>query len=1025
MLYRFLKISCLILLLLAGRTNLWAQHPPVWQITDEDGLPSMEVYDVYQDTKGYIWFATELGICRYDGNLFKRYATPTARSKGMTNISEDKQGKVWFMNFSKQIFYIEHEQVKEFAVPVEFKKEQYRLFDVIVNTKSGYIYLQTSTEIFEFNPQAKTWKSYGLMPNGGAIWGITQDDKGTMWYMENNRILWKHTLGKGPIEVFRNRKKNGLGGGVVFLGDLWNLGHKGSEILLIRDGKTIPVFDQYKDYLKDLNLTKFTRDREGNYWILGFNGGYCFTDDFKPYRGGLHILPGKVISNILQDREGNYWITTLRSGVYFMPSKEVLYYNDDNSVLEDKRVNCLAIDEMNNLFLGGTNGKISVFNPEKGITFQYSVGQIKEIEAMHYDKAAKKLYVSSYGFKVFRQGEKKPWDFYRKSNYRQSPRRVSRDGGVAGSAPKFFARYGSQHLLSASATGIYVIRTQHRPNELPPLNEVFRKQVGFKSVSRDLNYINYNVQNLLLRRGRTRAVWGDTIQQRIWAGCSDGLYYYNMDGVGKQLTDKQNKHGLYALSINQTPNGLIWVGTMEHGLYGIRDTSIVYHYNTDNGLVSNYCKVLRPDGNKVWLGTDQGIQLIDPQKSSFRLFNQQDGLITNEIRDLIIQNNKVWVATTKGLLVFNKDEMRENDAFPPIYITRVSIWDKEVPLKDAYELDYDQNNLKIDFKGLAYRSRGRFRYKYRMLGLDSSWVTISSFNNFARYSAIPHGTYEFEVKAVNEDNVESEGIAVLQIKMHKHYTQTWWFILLVVLAGLAVISAFFLLHIRNLKREGDIKQDLRSSQLSALKVQMNPHFIFNALNSIQEFILLNEKRLANAFLGKFADLMRLTLDMSNEKQVELVEELKVLRLYLELEAVRFEDTFEYTIDIHPEIDPEEILIPSMLIQPYIENAIKHGLLHKKENRKLQVSFSKSSSSDLLCCEVVDNGIGRKASWELKSKRKTQHKSFAMSATRKRLELLNHGRKAAILVSISDLEDSQGNALGTRVYLKIPIDSTFN
>lgn len=1007
-----------------------AQQPPMWQITDEDGLPSMEVYDVFQDRKGYIWFGTELGICRYDGNAFKRFATPTARSKAVTNLKEDNDGRVWFMNFSRQIFYVEDDEVKEFQLSEEVKKR--RLLEIVLNLKNNNTYILNLAGIFEFNHTTKRWKQLHKENDLRGIKGFVQDTLGNIIYVDRHSVLWKHSVVDGTLtKLAVSKTKNDSV--PKFLSDLWAMGSPGAQGLILQEKRFREIFIKQSEKLENIVLTGLSRDREGNYWLQGFDGAYCFDSKLKRYRGGLHILPGKAVSKIIQDREGNYWITTLRSGVYFMPSKEVLFYNDLNSSLEDIRVNCLAEDEEGNILIGGSNGIVTVFNEKKGIIHRYDIGQKKEIEGLLYDKVRKRAYVSASGFKIFKKGEKNWWRFL--SNYNKAPGlpySVLSDGGIAGSAPKTLAMFGKYHLLTTSSSGSYVIRLDPRPNEITPLTPEFRKNVKYRPPNpkyKGVEYQRYLIHILRLRGGRSRAVWGDTLRNRIWAGCFDGLFYYNKDGIAHEVVDKPNKHGLFALSINQSQDGIIWVGTMEHGLYGIRDTTILYHFNTSNGLESNYCKVVRPDGKKIWVGTDQGIQLINYslQKPTFELFNRQDGLITNEVRDLLIQGQKVWVATTRGLLVFNKNEMRTNEAYPPIHLTGLAIWDKDIAINENHDhiLDYDQNNLKISFKGLAYRSRGKFRYKYRMLGLDSSWTYINSANNFVRYPSLPPGDYEFEVKAVNEDNIESAGFDFIKITINYHYTQTWWFISLMVLVGIVVISSIFLLRIKRLRRESNIKQDLRSSQLSALKVQMNPHFIFNALNSIQEFILLNEKRLANSFLGKFADLMRLTLDMSNEQQVSLSEELKVLRLYLELEAIRFEETFHYTINVEPSIDPEELLIPSMLIQPYVENAVKHGLLHKKHNRGLWIRFFMSPDQEMLCCEVEDNGIGRKKSWELKTKRKTKHKSFAMSATQKRLELLNYGRKNFILISIDDLENTAGESLGTKVHLKIPVASSYS
>ena len=200
---------------------------------------------------------------------------------------------------------------------------------------------------------------------------------------------------------------------------------------------------------------------------------------------------------------------------------------------------------------------------------------------------------------------------------------------------------------------------------------------------------------------------------------------------------------------------------------------------------------------------------------------------------------------------------------------------------------------------------------------------------------------------------------------------------------------------------------------------MNPHFMFNALNSIQEFILTNEKRQANMYMGKFADLMRMTLDMSNKKEIDLDDEIKILELYLQLEALRFEENFSYKISVGKNVNTTDIKLPSMLIQPYVENAVKHGLLHKQGEKKLAVDFSIDDVS-CLSCTITDNGIGRKRSGEINEMRQSRYTSFATGATQKRLELLNYERNAAIAVVYNDLQDGNGNMVGTSVTIKIPV-----
>lgn len=217
----------------------------------------------------------------------------------------------------------------------------------------------------------------------------------------------------------------------------------------------------------------------------------------------------------------------------------------------------------------------------------------------------------------------------------------------------------------------------------------------------------------------------------------------------------------------------------------------------------------------------------------------------------------------------------------------------------------------------------------------------------------------------------------------------------------------------------EFEKDKTRMELTALKSQMNPHFIFNALNSIQEFIILNDKKKANQFMGKYADLVRSTLQMSDKESITLDEEVKSLELYLELEKLRFEDNFNYRIHIAEALQERNDRLPAMLIQPYVENAIKHGLLHQQGNKMVTIDFQiELNNPSIIKCIIEDNGIGRARSAELNAMRIKKHTSFSTGATQKRLQLLNKGKDNAIVVAFEDLKDHLGQANGTRVTLRI-------
>ena len=254
-----------------------------------------------------------------------------------------------------------------------------------------------------------------------------------------------------------------------------------------------------------------------------------------------------------------------------------------------------------------------------------------------------------------------------------------------------------------------------------------------------------------------------------------------------------------------------------------------------------------------------------------------------------------------------------------------------------------------------------------------------------------------------------------------------------IILGLVILSGIFgysriqtkrkanlvTLELRETQKRLALEKQYRDSELKALKAQLNPHFIFNALNSIQEYMILNEKNLAGDYLGKFADLMRRYLQYSDAGHITLQQEVESLHMYLDLEKLRFGDDLQYTIHVHKNIHPEFIKIPTMLIQPYVENALKHGLLHKENEKQLSISFTQENARTISCI-ILDNGIGRKASAIIKAQVKKLQPSFSAKANESRLNLLNERGDVPVGVQTVDLTNAQGEAAGTKVILEIPI-----
>jgi tetratricopeptide (TPR) repeat protein len=338
----------------------------------------------------------------------------------------------------------------------------------------------------------------------------------------------------------------------------------------------------------------------------------------------------------------------------------------------------------------------------------------------------------------------------------------------------------------------------------------------------------------------------------------------------------------------------------------------------------------------------------------------------------------------------------------------------------------------LDYPRLKYRIyKAQGKYKDALEALEDYFAQSDSTlrNRNKTHLSNLQARYEANLKE-NELMAEKERTALQEVELDQQRYLIVGMILISVLLIFALVLGYrqkklkqtqemTSLQLKQTKERLNIEQQYRESELKALRSQMNPHFIFNALNSIQEYIVQNEKKLAGKYLGKFADLMRLYLQHSQARTITLQQEIDALKLYLELEKLRFEDTLDYSLEITEGTDTE-IKIPSLLIQPYVENALKHGLLHKKEDRELRISFNGDERNEELICEVVDNGIGREQSKKINQNNNPTHKPFAIGANEQRINLLNHGLKRQITLSIEDRVNENGEPSGTHVKMVIPI-----
>lgn len=332
----------------------------------------------------------------------------------------------------------------------------------------------------------------------------------------------------------------------------------------------------------------------------------------------------------------------------------------------------------------------------------------------------------------------------------------------------------------------------------------------------------------------------------------------------------------------------------------------------------------------------------------------------------------------------------------------------------SYSKTHDSSSFSVSFGAISHHSGGAFAYKYR-INPDQDWVYTQDKKADLYY--LPPGSYKFEVFARNSF-LQNSPIRSISITIRPPYYKTWWFQLSVAIVLVLMVWGLFKWRIGQVRKRGQLLEELHSSQHQSLAARMNPHFIFNSLSAIHQYTLSNNKEEAAEYMTEYAQLMRLVMDNAGRVLVELQSELEALEIYLKLERLRSKGKMDYALRLDPELDTGETFIPALLIWPYLENAIWHGLMPRQEGEGLlSVRFLKKGA-DLLV-EVEDNGIGRHQAAALATGNHPGFESQGMNMTQQRIELIRKIYKVDIKVEVKDLYRSNGSSLGTLVQLSIP------
>ncbi len=942
-----------------------AQNPVSRNLTNQNGLPSNTVYNILQDSKGFIWLGHDKGLSRYDGNTFTHFTAQAQQGKSISNLLEINNS-IWCQDFSGNFYFTKNESL--------IKEEKFKssgMYSPAGILKNNILSVINYDSIRTFNLQQN--KKTDFLSQKETKQAVCHD-KDFSYFFCNTTLKKFDGNTTTTVHTFANTLPNLSF--LIKINDKFIAFARNSFPLAYKiKNNTIESLSCLKNGLLIQDVTVIKNE----IWVSTTSGAYCFDENMQPLYNGQCFFEENSITKIIKDRENNYWFGTLNKGVLIVPDINVKLYKYSN-----ESITALSTYNNNNEVLAGTSSNlIFTFNSET-LKFNTLVSNETkgEIFSLYYDKPLQTILVCVNGIYTYKNGIK----------IKEEP--------LAGKA---ITTLNSSTYVTAFSGGIALLERNG-------------KSITTPSWLTD-GLIEANTKTFLTQGHRGRAVLFDTTAQTLYTATSQGLKFYNTNSNGFILV---NNKPIYASSL-YTINNTLYAGTYSDGLIKVENNKAL-HLNKQNLAIANTIYKMYGEGAYLWLASDELIQRYNTSTGNIVNYTAADGLPKAEIKDIIVQNGKTYLATTDGLIIFSSNKDAINKVQPLLELNKFLVNGKEKSIDSLLKLKADENNIELLFSLLSFKENAAASISYRINKED--WKILPKGLRNLQLASLSAGDYIIEIKALNEDGVVAKKNITVKFSIASPFYKKGWFYLLIAGLILGAMYLYFKQRLKNEKKNNDLlaqkmrlEQELHQSILSSIKSQMNPHFLFNALNTVQSYIYTNEKENASLYLGKFSELTRTILDMSNKERVTLAEEIKALQLYMELEQLRFEDKLQYTFEVDKNISTETTYIPSMLIQPYVENAIKHGLMHQKNKWILHISFKQNKNS--IEVAVDDNGIGRKASEAINQQRNKRHKSFASNANEKRLDILNKGLPKSISLNITDKVDEHGYATGTTILLNIP------
>jgi len=965
-----------------------AQSPVFRHYSTDQGLSSLETYHVFQDSKGYIWISTTNGVTRFDGYTFQNFEEQDGLVDNVIfETIEDYKGRIWFVGYNCMLSYYENGRIK----PYKYNNIIEKLVDnrmvsvktsIYIDREDNLYYSISTRGIIKISAKGVLKKLNKFSDN---LADIVEFDK-KLFVIQYSGIINKLNIKLNNIQTTITDDKLGKARKLAVFAVPSS---DNKSVFVACDHFLLNIYNDGHYQIREMasRIIWLSRDRNKMIWVGTYNGGVEAISENNLMGPIVHnYLKDKSVSSVLEDKEGGFWFSTLDDGVFYLPSHNAFSYVYPVD-LPDYEILRVETGE-NETFLGTGNGFLSVIKNNRISNYPIDTSLHSEITALTYDRVNKQLYVgSTYNTYIYKNGNISPLiNFKNKKNKKYEGLMVTFKSIVKESKDTYWlGNFAGLSLVNVKQNIILYNSSVDKVTKVLRINTLYRYPDG----------------NLLI-------------------GTSEGLWLYKNNNFNKAIRLIPGLKDRISQIAGDSLGKNVWIATKSNGLF-LKTHDSIFHFSRKEGLLNNSPYDLCINNNDLWLATSQGITCITinkykPFQYSLHNFTVENGLASNQVNQIKISADKILVGTNKGLSILDRGSFKINDGNIPLYITKVRLMMRDTVLQNNSSLPFNFNSLSFSFVGISFQSVTRMRYQYRLIGLDDEWHTTQ--NTEVSFPFLPPHRYEFQLRTINDNGSPTSLTVIQKFKIKLPYWKTGWFISIVFLSLLAVGYLIYRNRMKTIEKDLQVKQEINQYRQQALSKQMNPHFLFNSLNSIQYYIVKNDRISSSRFLSKFATLMRVILNNSQNQSVALSEEMSALKLYLELESMRFKDRFEYTIDMDSHINQLTTFIPPFIIQPFIENSIWHGLMNREGDGLLQIRFILEEF--YLKCIIEDNGVGRQHAAEIEGSNPFKTASKGISITETRLRLIDKKGLQTEPVKYTDLYDQNGVSEGTRVELLIPI-----